>query len=1309
MSIILQYLPNFEVLKLNHLMRLLLPALLCMLVCTTHMHAQKSNSYPTDLLHKILDQENIQALAEEDYLITSSHLSSTSNILHSYFNQRYKEINVFDKVASIHSDASGTIVAAHLDLEKNLDLKVIDQGPLLNPKEAIVYFANHFGVAITEELQGLEPALGADLKQSFTAGGFSDSPISIHLVYQEIENNQYVLAWNIAAYISEINHYWNVRVHATTGEILDKTSWTVSCNHDSEKPSPKKSNCKEHNHNHSSQFNSSSAAASYNVYNYPLESPLSGARSLENDPADLIASPFGWHDTNGVPGEEYTVTRGNNCNAYEDGDNAGFQPDGGTSLIFDFALDTNYTSANQSESAVITNLFYWTNLCHDIWYQYGFDESSGNFQENNYGNGGLGGDYCRAEAQDGAGTCNANMSTPVDGSLPKMQMYVCGDRDGDLDNGVIVHEYGHGISNRLTGGAGNSGCLNNQEQMGEGWSDYFGMMMTIESGDAGTDVRAMGNWLLGNGPNGPGIRPYPYSTDLVVNPHTYDDIKTEVAPHGVGSVWCAMLWEMTWGLINEIGYDSDLYYGTGGNNVAMALVIEGLKLQPCSPGFVDGRDAILKADTVLYGAQYSCLIWEAFAKRGLGFSADQGSTGNKSDGIESYDLPIFCQEPTINFNQVALSTSESEASLNPPLAGDCRTYTDFELGVSLSVDASGPTLVSVSIASNSATELRDFELFNNNLVFNAAGTQVYVLRIFDDASIESPEEITLELSITNPTGTDAILGNVFEQSIFIQDNDYEPGLPAPGTLSETDFESGVGGFTSNNINGGDPYFHGTAADASSNYWTVPANGSTNIMYANDDDCNCDMSNVLLYTPVFDLSNLSNSVLSFNAFFEGRTYQGNTESAHVLVSTDGGSSFSNIENLAGIQNNWRMESIDVSAYDGMSNVQFAFKYNDHGGWVYGAAFDDVELAGDFAFTPNIASNLNDADEQVVPPNETVYFYNSTGELIAHIENGSHDFGCVEVVVDRTGTGVTSFWDNDPSHALSDKTVLVSPSNNSSSASYLFGLYMTDSEVNGWEIATGLTWDQDVKLIKHPTAIADVTPTNPEPNGPGSIEQDVTEAGSTNFLTTAKFVTANFSTGFSGIGVGNPGQEPSLPVDLVYFDGEKDPSRLANYLYWNTESESNNDFFEIQRSTDGINFKTLDKIDGLGTTTESNSYFYTDSKIASRPYFYRLKQIDFDGTSYISDLIYLSRSEADHVFVAYPNPSSKSVLVDMGAFAEAENSFSLFNTAGQEIALLAEMNQDEKLSIDTGDLVPGTYYLKIYSSELSEPKVIKFVKI
>jgi hypothetical protein len=103
-----------------------------------------------------------------------------------------------------------------------------------------------------------------------------------------------------------------------------------------------------------------------------------------------------------------------------------------------------------------------------------------------------------------------------------------------------------------------------------------------------------------------------------------------------------MLWNMTWAITKQVGNINKNIYdakGNGGNNIALALVMVGLRLQACSPGFVDGRNAILKADTALYGGAYSATIWKVFASRGLGYNAKQGSSDNLKDGVADYSLP----------------------------------------------------------------------------------------------------------------------------------------------------------------------------------------------------------------------------------------------------------------------------------------------------------------------------------------------------------------------------------------------------------------------------------------------------------------------------------------------------------------------------------------------------------------------------------------------------------------------------------------------------------------------------------------------
>ena len=262
-----------------------------------------------------------------------------------------------------------------------------------------------------------------------------------------------------------------------------------------------------------------------------------------------------------------------------------------------------------------------------------------------------------------------------------------GIRDGDLESGIIIHEYGHGISNRLTGGPGIN-CLTGNEQMGEGWSDYFAITMLLNPEVDNPDgIRGMGPYaLFQDSREGAGIRPRPYSRNMDIQPFTYDSIKTGgwlngtslAAPHGIGHGWAAVLWDMTWDLIDRHGFNPNIYepWYTGGNNLALQLVIDGLKLQGCGPGFVRGRDAIIAADAVLTGGQNACILWAAFARRGLGYSAVQGTT-NRDDNSEAFDTHPACRGDFIGL--------QAQPALNTVAAGDAVPM-KFDLGVNRGLD-----------------------------------------------------------------------------------------------------------------------------------------------------------------------------------------------------------------------------------------------------------------------------------------------------------------------------------------------------------------------------------------------------------------------------------------------------------------------------------------------------------------------------------------------------------------------------------------------------------------------------------------------
>ena len=607
-------------------------------------YSQDRSPHVDRYLLQEVQKNKLAATDIASYKILSSHTSSLSGVEHIYYRQSYNNIEIVGTESSIHIK-NGELIQAHDTFLKEVQNNILISNFGINEVSAIQSIASQMGYTQNGVISQLSYNANGNQVRVFSKAGISLEDIPVKRVYKLLPNGKLVASWELSIREVAGSNWFNFYANATTGQIIEKVNWMLSCNtHDHDHTTEDhftEKNTTSTNKNMPVSYPNATVAneGTYNVFAIPVESPLHGDRSIVTDPHNLIASPYGWHDVNGSPGAEFTVTEGNNVNAYEDGDNFGHQPDGGSDLIFDFPFDPVYTPANQSEDAAITNLFYWSNVTHDILYLYGLDEASGNFQVNNYGNGGLGNDSVNAEAQDGAGTCNANFGTPPDGSSPTMQMFICGNRDGDFDNQVIIHEYGHGISNRLTGGASNSGCLFNDEQMGEGWSDWYGTVMTIEEGDVGTDSRPVGNYLFQQDANGPGIRDFPYSTDLSVDPRTYDFIQGTSGPHPLGSTWAAMLWEVTWSLIDEYGFDADLYNGTGGNNIAIALVTEGLKLQPCNPGFVDGRDAILAADIALYDGANQCLIWDAFAKRGLGVSADQGSSFSRTDGTEAFDTP----------------------------------------------------------------------------------------------------------------------------------------------------------------------------------------------------------------------------------------------------------------------------------------------------------------------------------------------------------------------------------------------------------------------------------------------------------------------------------------------------------------------------------------------------------------------------------------------------------------------------------------------------------------------------------------------
>lgn len=252
--------------------------------------------------------------------------------------------------------------------------------------------------------------------------------------------------------------------------------------------------------------------------------------------------------------------------------------------------------------------------------------------------------------------------------------------DGSFDSGIMIHEFGHGVSNRLTGSGYN--CLEtieSQEQMGEGWSDFFALMLTNTQNSSESIPRGLGTYIIGEPTTGNGGRLSRYSPDFAINNYTYGDTNGMADEHSIGFVWATMLWDLHWKYVEKYGYSADLIANTtNGSTKVMQLVIDALKLQACNPTFIDGRDAILAAEQASTGGIDKCMIWKAFAKRGLGVNASAGSKTDINDQTEDFTVPSVCN--SLDSKEVNINSAEVTLYPNPAKNEFFINFSDHILG-----------------------------------------------------------------------------------------------------------------------------------------------------------------------------------------------------------------------------------------------------------------------------------------------------------------------------------------------------------------------------------------------------------------------------------------------------------------------------------------------------------------------------------------------------------------------------------------------------------------------------------------------------
>ncbi|KAI0239645.1 hypothetical protein L0F63_002763, partial [Massospora cicadina] len=551
-----------------------------------------------------------RGFSKDDYVIKSTHVSKHTNVSHYYLRQLVEGKQVFNGDVNINISPTGRILSYGDSFYRRNSL--VGSYKSFGERQSFISDASSDSYQLIGPVEALHSLLNfLGLKQA--------APVSI-VDYSSFDGETYILLRNVtmafqdaralAGWIQledgslepvweiqlDLNDDWlNAHISASDKKMASLINWVSN--------------------------------AEYTAFPLGKNDPTDGKRVKLYDPADMVASPLGWHDRGN--GRSFTDTEGNNVIAglFDDGSVLNHPgAEGGPKLIFDFPLNLNL-EPDSYLNASITNLFYWSNTLHMI---FTIDMALMSPQETSR--------RTTFREVNGAGFDNANFATPPDGQRPRMNMYVWDEtrprRDGDLEGDIIAHEYTHGVSTRLTGGPLNSDCLP--------WGRALAWVK------AGAIFFGMGSYASG----GANIRKYVYSTNLAINPETYQTLDQPGygSVHAKGATWAVMLYEVYWNIADLLPFSptwfpaSDKDIPKFSNTLMLQLLIDGMKLQPCRPTFTDARDAVLLAESVLTKGAYRCAIWKAFAKRGLGVNAKLlgGTPWGGGARFNSFEVPKPC-------------------------------------------------------------------------------------------------------------------------------------------------------------------------------------------------------------------------------------------------------------------------------------------------------------------------------------------------------------------------------------------------------------------------------------------------------------------------------------------------------------------------------------------------------------------------------------------------------------------------------------------------------------------------------------------
>jgi hypothetical protein len=190
-------------------------------------------------------------------------------------------------------------------------------------------------------------------------------------------------------------------------------------------------------------------------------------------------------------------------------------------------------------------------------------------------------------------------------------------------------------------------------------------------------------------------------------------------------------------------------------------------------------------------------------------------------------------------------------------------------------------------------------------------------------------------------------------------------------------------------------------------------------------------------------------------------------------------------------------------------------------------------------------------------------------------------------------------------------------------------------------------------------------------------------------------------------------PLIPVELASFTANTFGKGII--LNWTTATEKNNAGFAVERSGNAKDFTAISYINGNGTTAEIHNYSFTDNNVSAGKYFYRLKQIDYDGTANYSKTVEVNVVSVPAVFALrqnFPNPFNPTTNIKFTVAQNGIASLKVFNTLGQEVMSLfngsAEAGKIYDVTFNASKLTSGVYFYQLKQGNNIESKKMMLIK-